>query len=361
MNALPPACLRVAIAIVSGGAIALLAWLAAVGSAPAATPAFTGAATPTAAPEATATPDPSKLRVRVVNDLDRDGVVDPDEPGLAGWQLISACGDALSRAETDTEGYAYSYASTSAQYPGVIACVRIARPFGWLATSPVNLQVPDTIDRAVGVTFLVHDLGRTVMEASGEQIVAGLPAGNVQISREAPPFAGGGEGCVETFEPYGPRVLLIVGADVRPGCPTPGAAFDILMEGEVAASLAFVPGQQVSTAFVIRGDSMRFGGNSITSAQIDGLECGVVIPHSGGLTPPGSVSVYVLSAEVRAGCGTPGALVRFFREGRPLEPLVPWRAGTASYPEFPELNFAPEQVIVPPTTGNAGLKASSGP
>lgn len=332
--------------------VALAAWLWSASGAPEAT---TGAPTPT--PEATATPDPSRLRLRVVHDLDRNGAADPGEPGLPGWQLIGGCSDAIQIQTTDADGNAYLFVSDrgDADGGGVLACVRVTRPFGWFPVTPVSVSVPIDIDRASGVTFLVHDLGRTVMEASGEEIVGGLPGG-ISLLRETSPFTGAGAGCLETFEPFGPRVLIIVGADVRPGCPTEGAAFDILLNRQVARSLVFTPGQQLTTTFVIEGDSMRVGGSNLTSAQIDGTECGVVRQHGGGLIPPGSVTVYVLSDEVRPGCGVPGALVRFFREGRPLEPLVPWRAGTASYPEFPELNFAPEQVVVPPTTGNAGLK-----
>lgn len=95
---------------------------------------------------------------------------------------------------------------------------------------------------------------------------------------------------------------------------------------------------------------MRMYGSFISAARIGDADCAVVRQLSGGgLIPPGAVRVFVLSEEVRPGCGAPGRPVRFYRNGAPLDPTIPWRAGPFSYPDGFE--FVPATDILLPNTG----------
>lgn len=321
------------------------------------------AATPTPEPELTEptpfpTPTADQFLVRVVEDLDNDGVEDQGEPGLGGWQIVAGCGDALQLVSTDDSGSALVFAQGSGRSDGVLQCVRLTRQFGWAPTSaPLSIPVPASIDRAKGVTFLVHHYGAAVMELSGEAIDAGLPAGNPSFTLAAP-YDFEETSCVVSVQGDFRPTLIILGVDARAGCLASGATFDVLMDGKRAASATFAPAARVDQTFVINGDSMRHYSHNITSAQIDGRECGVIVEQT-GFVPPGSVRVYVLSHEARAGCGAPGKLVRFFREGRPQQPLIPWTAGQVDGPTLPDLTDAlpdTRPVVRLPETGSAGLR-----
>jgi len=314
--------------------------------------AATPSTTPTATAEPTATPVPGTyIDIEVVDDHNADGVRQPNEPGLAGAPLHGGCGDALSNIPgTGSDGKARLRVSP---YNGrVRECITLEHHSGWLATTASTLQFDFPFGEQHTALFLVHDLGPDVMEIWGEPILSGVPAAPASIALGAP-FGG----CIERSADRRFPLLYIVGA-ARPGCPAAGASVQLLLDGSPAGVVAYAAGR-ASRDLVARGDSMRMYGSLITAARIAGVDCAVIQPFTGVLIPPGSVRVFVLSEEVRPGCGAPGRLVRFYRDGAPLDPTVPWRAGPFVYPDVPE--FVPAQVIAPNTGGGGWRRDSAAP
>ena len=290
------------------------------------------------APAAAQTPEPpATLRIHVVHDLDKDGVRDAGEPGLAGWTVTGGSGDVIVfQGTTDANGEYVS--AQGASY------VSVYRQFGWLPTSPLSVEPVST---PAEIFFLVYNVGPTVMEVSGELIVAGLPAttANVQL---ASPYSGCLEYFISASPSYSYATLLISGDDLRSGCPAASAEVTILVEGDQAATLAFASGTSQEQILVGKGDSMRFANYRIDAARIKGTDCGVIIPFQGGLIPEGSVRVFVLSAKARPGCGAPGQQVTLFREGCALSPTLVWRAGVISGEEIPAFVCTPATPTPPP-------------
>jgi hypothetical protein len=156
---------------------------------------------------------------------------------------------------------------------------------------------------------------------------------------------------------------MIAGGADRAGCPQLGDAVTLLADGEVGGMLVFAPGQSTSTDLVVGGDSMRFwfepnefsGGSDeppVIAASVNSIDCAVV---ENIRTFGGGLAVYVLSDEARAGCGRPGDVVRFYRDGVLLEPELPWQAGWLSGPPDVVPAEGASHTITPPNTGSAGL------
>lgn len=307
-----------------------------------------GASAP--APEATLTPlAANEIRLRVVNDLNADGAAQPDEPGIAGLRILGGCSDALSLYTTDGDGYA-----TGSIY-AAHECFRVTRDFGWLPTTPLALPIPAGV---LEHTFLLHDLRPSVMEVRGATIVNGMPGGNLEFSREAPPFTGNGEGCVERSDDRGDAVVFIIGERARPGCPTDGATFGLLLGGAPVGTFTFREGTNAATTFVVGPDSMRFYAADISSAdvidragRVTGRDCAVIQPLS-GFVPPGSVYVIVMPDELLPGCGAPGRMVRLLRDGAELVPFE-WAPGDAG----PAFEVKPRVVLPNTGDGSSGLPA----
>ena len=307
--------------------------------------------TPTPSPEPTLTPSPTPntadvISILVIEDLNKNGVRDTGEPGSAGWTLYGGCSDALIFIEPP--GNDGKTSLRISPYQGrVQECIRLQHRFGWLETTTPFLQLDFPYGEARTALFLVHNLDTNVMEVNGELIIAGVPARDATVALAAP-FAG----CLERPADYPYPLLMITGNVSRPGCPQSGDTIVTILDGTPATALTYVPASTLATDLVARGDSMRLYASAFTAARIDGIDCAVIEPLTGGLIPPESVRVFVLSEEVRPGCGAPGRLVRFYREGQALDPLVPWRAGQFNYSYE---DFVPaahdDQIILPPNTG----------
>ena len=334
--------------------VAALASFAVLSAPPAAMRA--AAATPTPTPTPIATPFPpgaTTLRVQIVNDLNGDGARDGGESGVAGWRVYLGCGDAFASTEpTDARGVVATTLLNGYSHDGVTrVCAHIERPLGWLPTSPwwQTADIPNGAER--NITFMVHDLGRNVMEAAVSVVVRGIPASDPHLTL-APPF----DRCAERIEGL-PGLLIIVDGRGRTGCPSGGDALTILVDGQPAGTLTFAPGTRAFSlpTLVIGGDSMRFfvsagsesGTWEVDGARIDGHECAVVQRREA--FPPG-ISIYVLSDEARPGCGRPGSTVRLYRNGAPLAPVLSWQPGWVAG----DIAVALEglHVITPPNTGD---------
>ena len=320
------------------------------------------AATPkpkaTGTPAPTATPLPpgmTALRIRIVNDGNRNGAADPGEPGVEGWYATLGCGDALFMAgPSDANGYTTATSLNGLRHDGVTsACVRVEQPIGWIPTGAYEKKVDVRDGEVAEVDVPFHYLGASVMELGFSVIRRGMPVSAV-ISLAAPYGQ-----CQEAIREL-QGLMLVVGGRDRAGCPEAGAQIAVLADGDPGGTVTFAPGtrERVYRTVVIGGDSMRFslswggveGDLQVTSATVDGVECAVIEVIR---SFPVRLSVYVLSSEARAGCGTPGKLVQFYRDRAPLEPRVPWQAGWRSEPV--EFTLAQTRVITPPNTGSAGL------
>jgi len=304
--------------------------------------AATPSPTPTEAVAPTVTSVPGVyIDIQVVHDLNKDGLRQPEEPGVPDARLHGGCSDALSQAPA-TDGDGRTRLLVSAYQGRIQECITLEHRFGWLETTDPVLRLDFPAGEARTALFLIHDLGPDVMEVSGEPIVAGVPDPGATITLGAP-FGG----CIERAAERRYPLLFIVGA-ARPGCPPAGTRVQLLLDGSPAGVISYEAGR-ASQDLVARGDSMRIYGSYISAARIGNVDCAVIQPQAGGLIPPGLVRVFVLSEEVRAGCGAPGRLVRFYRNGMPLDPLVDWRAGPFLYPDVPD--FTPARAIVSPNTG----------
>jgi hypothetical protein len=185
------------------------------------------------------------------------------------------------------------------------------------------------------------------MEVSGEAIVRGLPATTLSVTAAAPH-----EDCVRSFLDsdgwYAGATAFVSGSDSDPSCPAAGDRVSIVVEGDTddPVTVTFAPGGVEGRDLVAHGDSMRVHDIDITGATIGGVECAVIMdPPPGAFVAPGAVTAFVLSDEVRAGCGAPGRTVTFFRVGRPLTPTLPWVPGRVD--SFVEFTFADVPVAEP--------------
>jgi hypothetical protein len=224
------------------------------------------------------------------------------------------------------------------------------------------VRIPPGTDE---LTLLYHDLGDNVMEISGEAISAGLPAQTLEVDLGAPfETCDASYANVESW--HSTATVLVSSSESEPGCPTTSDEVTIIFAGDASSanSIAFTSGEQVAAEFVTGGDSMRLGLIDVDAALINGNDCAVVMPPPpGAFVPQGSVFVFVLSAEARAGCGTQGVPVEFYFQGRLLEPTVPWMAGRPQ--EVPALTPAEvdptetptaDQGVTSPSTGTDSMK-----
>lgn len=348
-----------ALALTAAGALALIRAAPPVSAA-------TPTATRTAMPTRTATPVPvptprplfgSEVRVHLINDLNGDGLIQNSEPGLPGWQFSVGCEDDLLSETTDANG------ETAVSPP---TCMRFEPlPAGWLVTSPPTRRIVVAAD-AKEVFILVHDFGADTMSVGVSLSVDGLPAKSPVLTL-APPIEGCLRYTVDRATLYeSAATMVILASSAKAGCPAEGEAVNVLISGRPAQpALSFARGGWTFTPLTVGGPSMLFYTyKGMDGATIDGVECGIVV-HAGLNGGPwehtpeeDNASVYVVSEQTRPGCGAPGKLVEFRRNGVGLRPLIPW--GT-EYMEDPGLRpTSPVQRITPPNTGGGGALAATG-
>jgi hypothetical protein len=103
------------------------------------------------------------IAIEVVNDLDGDGVRDPDEEGVAGWPITVSGPDGDGNLVTDTQGMAHYTVVTGGTY-----LVRQGTVTGWLATALVELRVTAGLGETGHVTFFNQP--RVAVSASMSEI-----------------------------------------------------------------------------------------------------------------------------------------------------------------------------------------------
>jgi hypothetical protein len=285
-----------------------------------------------------------EVRIRVVSDLNGDGLSQDNEPGLAHYSVHGGCSDAIRPFTTDEDGYIYTEGGSIF----VDNCFEVARDFGWLPTTPLRAELPSQFEGDRELEFLLHDLGDAVMEISGEALVDGLPATELRLETTAPPFEGD---CIERFysiyPPVSPVTVIVVGDDQRDDCPSRDDEFSIVFAGDRALTAQFAPGASMSGDLIVGAESMRFYAESITGAEVleDGVrvgeDCAVVVPIEGMWED--RVRVFVLPDAVRGGCGAPDRHVRLIMGSYRLRAIA-WNAGDHN----PGPSFSG---ILPPQTG----------
>ena len=274
--------------------------------------------------------------------------------------MDAGCSDGRFVLTTDDQGY-FVDRSLPADSPDSVSCYHVERPFGWLPTGRViNFRI------SAGSTpypFTFRDLGRNVMEMSGEFIVSGLPAALGDPGVAKPHRDCGHSFLIFYTESEVQAAVIVDGADSQTGCFAPG---DLVTPGDTGAPagvpIPFEPGTSVGTTFLSGEDSMRFHATDVSSASVLDIgagrlteNCAVVIPVD-GFVPPGYARVFILPEKYRPGCGASGRLVRLYRDREPLEPTFEWRAGSTEMGPF---LLAPANVVRPPDTGSAGLVPGS--
>lgn len=110
------------------------------------------------------------IAVEVVNDIDGDGVRDPDEEGVAGWPVTVSGPDGESDLVTDAQGMAHYTVVTGGSY-----VVREVAVTGWSATGPVQLPTTAGLGETGHVTFFNQP--RVAVSASISEISLGNPGG----------------------------------------------------------------------------------------------------------------------------------------------------------------------------------------
>jgi hypothetical protein len=313
------------------------------------------AETPTALPS-------DKFPILVFNDLNGDGFQDQGEPGLPGWQITQGCGDIAWILTTDANGFAAGTITVADN------CFSIARQFGWLPTrNSVHLRFDPATLNGEPLLYGVHDFGRDVMELHGEAIDAGLP-----LVQGEPGVAEPYRSCGHLFVEYGSPAIaqagvIVESAETHAGCPSAGdeIAPSLGYPTPAGPALAFAPGTSANVTWVVDGDSMRFYTFDVTDAWVLDFAsgrlvkgCAVTRSVQGGMGPPGFERVFVLSDEVRKGCGAPGRGVRLVRGDTLLDPVLTWQAGNVEQP--PEFMVATGHSMTPPNTGEGGPTARGG-
>jgi hypothetical protein len=161
---------------------------------------------------------------------------------------------------------------------------------------------------------------------------------------------------------------MILGADMRAGCPGPGDQFSVVMNGAVVGTFTFAAGGREATTFAIGPDSMRLYAFDIDDVWVFDTGsarltrgCAVIQPQVGGFAPGGYVRIFVMPDEIRPGCGAPGRRVGLVRDGVRLVPDLPWQPG--EYRPSPPVEFKqPDIVVRAPDTGSGGApRAAAAP
>ena len=292
--------------------------------------------------EAARTPVPGAVTIRVIDDVNLDGVAQHDEPGVEGMMVSEGCYDVYDPVTTDANGEA-AFTGGFDGFGEYQACIRVQRDFGWYVRSPAEVRVLQSESLPAELTFLVHDFGNTVTEVHGRAIENGLPL-------DAPQFSGTA-GCVFAFddasESWG-YIAILVGSDVRPGCPSNGQEFSITMNGSATnARFALAPGDIVWSDFVVGDDSMRFHSRKIAQADVADA-AGVLTPDCAEIIDG---DVFVLASSVRKGCGEPGRVVEFISSDGSKIPAQYWQAGRVGHQPPHPVNpvvFAPTPTAVRP-------------
>jgi hypothetical protein len=291
----------------------------------------------------------------VINDLNSNGQREPDEPGVEGWLLDQACGDALARlGSTDADGRLIAMVRRSEP------CFLLETPFGWLAEGG-NSRRDVTLNpgATVGLVFLVHQAGEQVENFGGNVIMNGLPA---PVGTQVDALFGGQYcGVADVYAaPEATRYSLYVLSDHdRGGCATPGGSVSLTVNGIVVHTETFSPFSFPGLDLILGPAPMYFYLSSPEGTTpipyVGAVRCGEArLTELGvGLLPSNFNIIYVLPDALRSGCGAPGRTVTIKAGGQIILQL-PWHEGLTN--ELPP--FTPIPDVILPEGGSGGSESS---
>lgn len=280
------------------------------------------------APARTAGPGTRVLTIRVVNDVNENGIWDDGEPGLVGWAVVLMCGDVITLiGETGSEGELVYRKSQGYE------CVNVSVKFGWLPTSATRVRVEVPPDEEVEVVFLVRKVGEDVQRFFGIPIVDGLPA-SLGVTLDA--LVDGvscGDGIVAERDGLIRYELYVLGASERPGCAQNGDEVLFTIDRAEAGSATF-SARRRQDLDLIAGSAPMYFSFWFYSPPLEGAVvpyvgstmCGQAFLETFALAPPNFQTVFVTSEATQPGCGAPGRAVTLRIGDAVLEQLV-WEEG----------------------------------
>ena len=276
----------------------------------------------------------------VFNDRNRDGVRDPEEPGVEGWDLMMCAGDMCYEDTTGGDGEFHFDDLFPARYG--IGMVDI--PIGWqrafrdcdVGTVSLGAGEHKSVDLAVRfVGEHVSGFGGSVWKDGGP-----LPAGTRVEALVGEKVCGEATACGLRESRY---FMWVVSAEEEEGCGQESAEVRFRVDGAMANQTAQWHDQESATVDLFVGpDSAVFGGSvfahrpdapnitvpegATVSAYVGNRLCGestIFVVHPG----PSMYQIVVLPDALLAGCGSEGAPITFAIDGEAANEEAVWQPG----------------------------------
>jgi len=310
---------------------------------------------------ANAGPQPATLVVHVVNDLNKNGVRDEGEPGLAGWNITSACSDAIYfSGRTGPDG------SLVVRYYQGDTCLHVSIEFGWLPTSPASVEVDTSIGQEEDVVFLARHVGDDVAGFSGLVIVDGMPGSTSESVDAQVNGIGCGDGIVTRGFGRAAYELYVLSDAERSGCAREDDSVAFVVDSVPAGISAFNIGSSEQLDLIAGPIPMYFSFwyyapplEGAVAPTIEGQICGKAFPTQGGFVPANYQYVFVQSDESVEGCGSPGDIVNLQKEDNVLGQVL-WVEGEAFPSELQYLGDANCDTRADSVDAALTLQASAG-
>jgi hypothetical protein len=294
---------------------------------------------------ATPTPQPTgSISGMAIDDENGNGVIDPGEPGLAGWEIFLTTGE---KAQVAADGsYRFVGVPPGTYTVSLVAAIGGAGPPPpWIPTIP-DASLRYEVSLAAGQNVENADFAIQLLDEAavlwGEIIIDAAPApdgtvvqaltGNT-VCDEYTLGVGSSSGVWGPIIPPGraPNTITVVvpSANEKAGCGTEGATITFLINGRPANETEPWYSGSHSVWMLTTGPPFAWysGGVPVDSdykvaAYVGDTLCSNQFPRIGW-----SYAVAVFSAELKPGCGTPGATVRFMIGEAQAEQTAQWSPG----------------------------------
>lgn len=316
---------------------------------------------PSPVPTPTMRPDEGFLIVRVVHDLNADGIADPGEPGLENWlvEVNGTCGGDVIveglQGLTDADGRARFVVRDN-------NCIEVLHDtFGWrLTAAPRFSHVFVDPGATVEAVWLYRKVGQQLHRFEGNVYVDGLPAPEGTIVDALVD----GQSCSDVqfvfWQSKTTYSLYVLGDADRPGCAVEGETVDITVNGAVVHRFTFTSFPQASSTtmnLTLGASSMwflygEFPRDRLPVPYVGNIVCGEARRDFGAWGPPAGF-LFVLAAGTRPGCGEPGAVVTIRQEGENPR-YVLWQEGFV-------FGVQPQFVELPDTGSGVGADGANSP
>ncbi len=285
-----------------------------------------------------------------IDDENGNGVIDAGEPGLAGWEVATAGTPTRTAQVAADGGYAFEGLAPGTYTVTLVDVVGSAGPTPlWIPTLPnadlsydVTLAAGEdikNIDFAIQLsdeaavlyaTFMINAQwvpeGMVVQALIGDTVCDEYTIGvGPSSGRVGPPFL--------TFTPLNTVFLVVPSAREREGCGTEGDSITFTIDGRPANETEpWYPGEHVGLTVTVGPPYARYSGTvrvdgqmihgQLVRAYIGDTFCG----GADGLM--GDYWIIVPPAELSAGCGEEGAIVRFMVGAEEADQIAQWGVGS---------------------------------